>query len=177
VADTPASEPHAHGAADVRAAVNIRSLREAKGMSQGELARQMSARGWPYYPQTVHRIEHGQRKIGFGEAAEIAAILGTSIDRLAWAGPEADAVEALDSAALHVRRHAYAIRSEIDALLGARHHARAMLKAIRYESPRVEEARVLVRDVLERLRLDEVVRRAVEEYEETIGHPADQDAD
>jgi hypothetical protein len=145
-------------------------------MSQGELARQMSARGWPYYPQTVHRLERGQRKIGFGEAAEIAAILGTSIDRLAWAGPEADAVEILDSSTAAVQRRAVVIRSEVGALLMARDHARAMLKVVTYQSSRVDEARARVRDVLERLMLDQVVSRAVEEYEEISNGPAEQDA-
>ena len=65
-------------------------------MSQGELARQMSARGFPYYQQTVRRIETGQRKVSVGEAKALAQILGTSMDRLTWPGREASAAALLD---------------------------------------------------------------------------------
>jgi DNA-binding transcriptional MerR regulator len=42
----------------------------------------MSARGFPYYQQTVRRIEDSQRKVSVGEAKALAEILGTTIDGL-----------------------------------------------------------------------------------------------
>jgi DNA-binding transcriptional MerR regulator len=63
-------------------AIQVRSTRERLKMSQGELARQMSARGFPYYQQTVRRVEDSQRKVSVGEAKALSEILGTTIDRL-----------------------------------------------------------------------------------------------
>lgn len=42
----------------------------------------MSARGFPYYQQTVRRVEDSQRKVSVGEAKALSEILGTTIDRL-----------------------------------------------------------------------------------------------
>jgi len=96
------SEASADSLVDERAAANIRSAREALGISQGELARQMAAHGWPYYPQTVHRVESAQRKISIGEGAALAKILHTSLDRLTWPKTEIDSVAALDSGVARV---------------------------------------------------------------------------
>ena len=70
------------GVVDELFAIQVRETRERLKMSQGELARQMSARGFPYYQQTVRRIEDRQRKVSVGEAKALAEILGTTIDRL-----------------------------------------------------------------------------------------------
>lgn len=53
-------------------------------MSQADLAEKMAALGWKYHPQTVHRIESGQRKITIGEASALAGILRTSLSELTW---------------------------------------------------------------------------------------------
>lgn len=70
---------------DDRFAKNLRTVRAAQKVSQAELARRMAARGWPYYAQTIHRIETGQRKITLGEAVELARLLGTTADALSRA--------------------------------------------------------------------------------------------
>ncbi len=74
--------PDPAGVVDELFAIQVRETRERLKMSQGELARQMSARGFPYYQQTVRRIEDSQRKVSVGEAKALAEILGTTIDRL-----------------------------------------------------------------------------------------------
>ena len=84
------------GVVDELFAIQVRETRERLKMSQGELARQMSARGFSYYQQTVRRIEDGQRKVSVGEAKALAQILGTSVDRLTWPGREASAAALLD---------------------------------------------------------------------------------
>lgn len=84
------------GLADERFAANIRETRERLKMSQGELARRMSSGGWPYYQQTVRRVEEGKRKVSVGEAKALAEILGESVDRLTWPGREASAAALLD---------------------------------------------------------------------------------
>jgi DNA-binding transcriptional MerR regulator len=76
----PGADPA--GVVDKLFAIQVRETRERLKMSQGELARQMSARGFPYYQQTVRRIEDSQRKVSVGEAKALAEILGTTIDRL-----------------------------------------------------------------------------------------------
>ena len=70
------------GVVDELFAIQLHQTRERLKMSQGELARQMSARGFPYYQQTVRRIEDSQRKVSVGEAKALAEILGTTIDLL-----------------------------------------------------------------------------------------------
>jgi transcriptional regulator with XRE-family HTH domain len=44
----------------------------------------MAALGWKYSPQTVNRVEHGQRKVGIGEAEALARIFGVTVDALTW---------------------------------------------------------------------------------------------
>jgi transcriptional regulator with XRE-family HTH domain len=80
----PSAEPA--GLADERFATNIREERERQKLSQGELARRMAERGFPYYQQTIRRIEEGRRKVSVGEAKALAEILGTTMDRLTWPG-------------------------------------------------------------------------------------------
>jgi transcriptional regulator with XRE-family HTH domain len=49
--------------------------RKALKLSQGELARRMAGWGFPFYQQTVRRIEEGRRKVSVGEAAALAVAL------------------------------------------------------------------------------------------------------
>ena len=55
---------------------NIRALRQAAGWSQADLAQRMTARAWSWYPQTVQRIEVGNRHLRIGELDDLAAIFG-----------------------------------------------------------------------------------------------------
>ncbi len=85
----PGADPA--GVVDRLFAIQVRETRERLKMSQGELARQMSARGFPFYQQTVRRIEDSQRKVSVGEAKALAEILGTTIDRLTEPVPAEEA--------------------------------------------------------------------------------------
>lgn len=87
------------GTEDNLFAANIRETRTRLGMSQGELARRMSALGWPWYQQTVRRVEEGSRRAGVGEAKAIARIFGTTVDRLTMPGRQAVAAALLESGA------------------------------------------------------------------------------
>jgi transcriptional regulator with XRE-family HTH domain len=78
--------------AERRFGVNLRSLREACGMSQVKFAEEMTARGWPWHQQTVTRVEAGRRMVRWGEAHAAADILRVTTDRFTWATPEAAAV-------------------------------------------------------------------------------------
>lgn len=94
----------AAGVVDERFAVNIRERRERAGLSQSELSRRMAAVGWQYYPQTVQRVEGGQRKVSVGEAEALARILETTVARLIMPGPEAEAAGELEPATADANR-------------------------------------------------------------------------
>lgn len=55
---------------------SLRSERESRGWSQGDLAQRMAARGLRHVSQvTISRIEHGKRAARLGEAEVIAELL------------------------------------------------------------------------------------------------------
>jgi len=58
---------------------NIRQLRTAAGLSQGELASRL---GESYRQQTLLKIEKGSRPLRLTEAAVLAKVLGTTVDAL-----------------------------------------------------------------------------------------------
>lgn len=72
-------------------------------MSQAALANAMKERGHRWHQQTVGRIEADQQKVSFEEAADLAAVLRVSMDRLTWAGPEANEVAMIDSTVVTLR--------------------------------------------------------------------------
>jgi transcriptional regulator with XRE-family HTH domain len=76
--------PAAAGVIDEWVAWNIRLRREGLGWSQADLAREMAALGWKWYPQTVHRVEQGQRKVTIGEAEALARLFSVTVDALTW---------------------------------------------------------------------------------------------
>lgn len=91
------------GIEDAWLAENIRerrlSFRMPDGkikMPQGELARRMADLGWPWSQQTTRKVEDGTRKVAAGEAAALARIFGTSVDRLMMPGREASAAALLE---------------------------------------------------------------------------------
>lgn len=64
-------------------AEQMRLLREARGWSQGELARRMVEAGFSNYSQmTVSRTEKGERPIRLAEARELAWILNTTVEEM-----------------------------------------------------------------------------------------------
>lgn len=73
----------APNADEQRFAANLLYLRESRGWSQTELARQMVAAGWDAYNQmTVSRTEKGERPIRLSEARALANIMETSMERM-----------------------------------------------------------------------------------------------
>lgn len=62
---------------------NMKTLRERKGWSQGELARNVAALGWDAFHQTtISRIEKGERPVRLAEARGIAAALDSSVAQM-----------------------------------------------------------------------------------------------
>lgn len=56
--------------------------RDARGVSQADLAEAMRKAGFPFHQQTVLKIEQGTRKITLDEAVEISRILDTPLSFL-----------------------------------------------------------------------------------------------
>jgi transcriptional regulator with XRE-family HTH domain len=56
-------------------AARLRETRQARGLSQSELARQMTDQGRPLSKAALLRIENGQRGLSLDEAMAISAIL------------------------------------------------------------------------------------------------------
>ncbi len=53
---------------------NIQRLRKAKGLSQADLARELTARGFPFQHQGILKLEGGTRPLRFAEGLAIAEI-------------------------------------------------------------------------------------------------------
>lgn len=60
----------------------VKDLRQAKGWTQDELARRMTAAGHPMHQTTVAKLESGTRPTNVGEVAALAAIFGMPIATL-----------------------------------------------------------------------------------------------
>lgn len=68
--------------ADERFAENFRKRRELLRLSQTDVAEKMTERGFAFHQQTVAKIERGTRRVGIGEATELANILDLDISAL-----------------------------------------------------------------------------------------------
>lgn len=115
----PADEERQHAAA-ARFGENLRAVREHRGLSQPDLAREMTARGHPWHQSTVYKTEHGKRVVGFHEAEDLAAILGTTTDRFTWLPPEAAETALADRAAAILHCAAEDAANAVAALHAAR---------------------------------------------------------
>lgn len=71
---------------------NMVRWRKQMGWTQDDLAQRMSGAGLKFYPQTVQKIETGDRRIQLGEAIEIARILGVSLGSM-LASPRDNIIE------------------------------------------------------------------------------------
>lgn len=66
----------------------IKAAREAKGMSQADLAGYMDARGYEFKQQTINKIEKGDRKVSAAELVALASSLGVSAANLLGLGED-----------------------------------------------------------------------------------------
>jgi len=98
---------------DGRIGENIQRLRKAKGMSQADLARELTARGFPFQQQGVLRLEGGTRPLRFEEGLAIAEIFDVNPAMLS--DPPADAA-ALAAQLYHVLSDIAGIESQVRVL-------------------------------------------------------------
>jgi transcriptional regulator with XRE-family HTH domain len=150
--------------------MNLRILRERKGLSQSALAAEMTERGIPWHQQTIGRVEAGRQSVRFSEAKELAAILDTSTDRFTWESAEANATEFVYMAGGRLRQSYEAVAEAVCRLL-ADHDAADRVLAQREDSPyeRVQEAIADVRARMEEYSADEAIEEGVRRYEELAG--------
>lgn len=145
---------------------NLRRHRERKGMSQKALAEAMKACGWSWHQATVHRVESGAQPVELGEATDLAAILGTSLDRLTWAGPEENGVALTDRATALLARSFRETAEAAERLLRDRDGAeRQLAEAVKSEYRRVRQAAEDLRLELEASTLEAAVEHGVDRYE------------
>jgi len=83
---------------------NVRKNRERKKMSQGDVAREMTARGWPWHQSTVYKIEHGTRRTEAFEVFDLAEILGVPVAHLFWPPAEVNEAAMVDRSIGMLRR-------------------------------------------------------------------------
>lgn len=79
--DSPQLRQHADEVARAFA-TTVRELRKARGWSQDELARRLSANGFAMHQTTVAKLEGGTRPTSVDEVAALAVLLGVPIGRL-----------------------------------------------------------------------------------------------
>lgn len=137
---------------------NVRRLRDRKGLSQEQLADEMTGRGRKWHQNTVYRIEVGKQKdISHGEAITLAGILGVPVDVLTRPGPEAAEISLVDQAAVSLRRNWANSATAIDGLLAAREEAgKAARQAQRSEHESVRQAGAALAADLERMTVTSV---------------------
>jgi transcriptional regulator with XRE-family HTH domain len=99
---------------DAQVGHNLQRIREARGVSQADLAARLGKLGLPFHQQTILKVEKGQRPLRLAEAQAIATVLGVDL-KLISAGEDEEVLLATD------RAH--------DALTAARKAARAFYDA------------------------------------------------
>jgi transcriptional regulator with XRE-family HTH domain len=97
---------------------NIAAARKAAGLSQAEVASELSMRGLPFQQQTVLKVEKGSRPLRLEEAVVLADLLGVEVNDLLRTdeGELAAAMERVMVARAHLSRlaaEAAVIQSQI----------------------------------------------------------------
>jgi len=69
----------------------MKRLREARNMTQSDLARALKARSLPFHQQTIQRIESGERPVRLDEAFLIAEMLDVELSTMVNAGSDLSA--------------------------------------------------------------------------------------
>ncbi len=164
-ADRPPRE-----SANERLGLAVRTLREQKNMSQAELARLMTERGWPWHQSTVYRVESGKQTVGFNEAVDLAAILRVTLNRFTWGSAEANESEFVYEARARLR-HQYEVVAEAVCRMLA-DQAIAERTAERHKDSEWERVRAAVDDLaagVEEYHLDAAIDEGITRYEERTG--------
>ena len=94
-----------------RVGANVKHYRLARGMSQADLAAQLTVRDFPFHQQAILKVEKGTRPLKVEEISVIADILGVDMAALLRSDDE-EARQTLSRMLQHVNR----LEMEIDEL-------------------------------------------------------------
>jgi transcriptional regulator with XRE-family HTH domain len=145
---------------------NVRYLREHASISQTELARRMTERGWPWHQSTVYRVESGRQAVRFDEAVDLADLLGATLDRMTWAIGEAAEQELAEGALTRLKdAHVDAIQAIVQLHVARAAAERAARDAARSEYAHVREAAVPIAEGLLATMIERVVSAGELEWE------------
>ncbi len=160
---------------DERISANVRALRERLGISQAELARQMSERGHQWHQSTVTRVEQGTQPLKAAELVDLAALFKTSVDRFTWTQPEVSATEYIYSAGTRVVRSAGEVAGAVERLLADIAAAgRVLTMTADTPYPRAQEAWSDTEARVKAYTLDYAVDEGVRRHEERSAEDADE---
>lgn len=102
---------------------NVRRYRDYQGLSQADLAEEMSARGWGWHQSTVYKVENAERRCEGTETYDLARILGVPLDRLFWPAREQSELGLVDRASGELHAAAGDLRAAAARLVSARQAA------------------------------------------------------
>jgi len=128
---------------------NLRTLREQRDMQQSDLAGRMRDLGHSWHQSTVAKAENGTRAVSYEEAAALAEILRTSLDRFRWHSAEATGTEMVYAAGARLRQRYEQVAESVAALLTGERAAGRILAE--HDSSEWERVREAVEDVRHRL--------------------------
>jgi transcriptional regulator with XRE-family HTH domain len=94
-----------------RVGANVRQYRLARGMSQADLAAQLTVRDFPFHQQAILKVEKGTRPLKVEEVSAISDIFGIGMGALLQSDDE-EARQTLSRMLQHVNR----LEMEIDEL-------------------------------------------------------------
>ena len=96
-------------------------------MSQVDVAREMTAHGWPWHQSTVYKIERGTRRTEAFEVLDLADILGVPMAHLFWPPAEVNETAMVDRSIGILRRAWHETAEAAHRLASARAYAECTL--------------------------------------------------
>lgn len=75
-------KPKATNWVDEMLGVNLKQIREIKGITQEVIVQKMKEKGFEFFQSTIHNIEKGNRRVSLGEAVALGQCLEVSIEEL-----------------------------------------------------------------------------------------------
>src|SRR6476660_3834677 len=82
-------DEHFNARFDARVGSRVRQLRKAAGVTQTELADQLTKLGLSFHQPKLVQVEQGRRSLKFEEAQAIAQILGVDVSLLIYGAEDA----------------------------------------------------------------------------------------
>lgn len=147
---------------DAAVATNVRQQREARGITQRQLAEKLTSLGWPVDNTAVARLEAGKRTVRAGQLVQLAIALDCTVNTLLESDVTAKANNAVRLAIQALVRVDFAVKLSTSR---RRHLARVLewpgLDAWAYRASA---------ETLSQLDLSKLVAELVSEYEDGDGY-------